>query len=89
MKAVQFPEQTAILTAPNCHDLPVFSDGEIVVSKWMPSKEDLVKINNGEGIYLLIVSGHSQPPVNLLVGSPFISQEDANTPTETENKEQA
>lgn len=75
MNAIEFPEQTAVLKAPNCYDLPVFTDGEIVISKWMPSEDDLVKINNGEGIYLLVVSGHSQPPVSLFVESPFIQSE--------------
>lgn len=71
MIATEFKEQTAVLKAENCFDLPVFSNGEIVISKWLPDAEELEKLNNGEGIYLFVVSGSTQPPVNLIVGSPF------------------
>ena len=82
MTAVTFIEQTGVLTADDCFDLPVFSNGEFVVSKWMPDKADLEKLNNGEGIYLFVISGPTQPPVNLIVGSPFIIPDENNEEVE-------
>jgi len=71
MKPTIFPEQNFVLTAEGCDNLPVFTNGEVVISKWIPSEDDLQKINNGEGIYLVVYSGESSPPVFINAGSPF------------------
>jgi len=78
MRPVEFDEQTHILSKPKgvtdeeCAPLPVFRDGEQVISCWEFNKEDLEEINRTGRIYLSVVSGHTQPPVWISAESPFI-----------------
>ena len=78
MRAVEFDEQTVILGKPigmtdeECAPLPVFRDGEQVISCWELNKEDLEEINKTGKIYLSIFSGKTQPPVWLSIENPFI-----------------
>lgn len=63
------------MTDEQCSSLRVWkgisTDGfHTIVSKWMPSKEDIENINRGEGIYLSI-TGHGMPPVSLQTENPF------------------
>ena len=70
MNAIPFPEANKVLTAHGCNDLPVFSDGEQCVSCWQPSPEERAAIAAGAPIFLHIFTGHSQPPVALIVPVP-------------------
>lgn len=82
MSPTIFKEQNFVLTAEGCGNLPVFTNGEVVISKWMPTEDDLQKINNGEGIYLVVYSGESSPPVFINAGSPFTYQQNDTSNTE-------
>lgn len=63
-------------TEDQCGDLPVWAGSDqsghpCIISKWVPSKEELAALNAGEGIYLMI-AGTGMPPVSLFTGSPFV-----------------
>jgi len=77
-----FPEQNftfgkpADMTDEQCSSLSVWKGKDqngfpVIISKWMPSKEDIDAINNGEGIYLTI-TGHGMPPVSIQTENPFV-----------------
>lgn len=64
------------MTDEQCGDLMVYKGIDpngmpVLISKWQPSKEDIEAINNGEGIWLQIVS-EVMPPVAVFTESPFI-----------------
>lgn len=81
MLPTTFPEQNKIFVKPElmtdeqCYSLPAFKGKDangfpVIVSKWMPSKEDIEAINRGEGIYLQITSD-IHPPLCLFTENPF------------------
>lgn len=78
MMPVEFPEQNCLLGKPKtmtdeeCSALACFTDGKQCVSCWQFNKEDLEEIQRTGKIWLIVVSGHSQPPVTLQTESPFI-----------------
>lgn len=51
MKCIMFPEATGIIRAPdgmkNCVDVHAFANGECIITAWMPTPEEIVKINMG------------------------------------------
>lgn len=53
----------------DCMPLPVFTDGTMYVSRWMPNREDLEALNRGEPLWLFLWGG--QPPVSLETENPF------------------
>lgn len=68
---------TRVLHAPQnwdgsveCLDLPILdvptSAGNVMVSAWLPSAEELARLNEGKGI-LLYVFGEGHPPVMIEV----------------------
>lgn len=75
MKAVPFAEATGLLLAPkgmeNCSDLHVFSDGEYVISCWMPSWRERIKLMFTGRLWLMFVGARTHPPVALLTEHPF------------------
>lgn len=73
MYPVRFPESNRTLTMPKGQEggsLDCFMDGVHVVSAWRPRPEELVKLNMGEPLFLVIF-GANTPPVKLQVQSPF------------------
>ena len=78
MRAVEFDEQTYILSKPesmsdeDCAPLPIFRDGKVVISCWELCKEDMDLIKKTGRVYLGVLSGNTQPPVWLSVENPFI-----------------
>lgn len=85
MIPVEFPEKNFTFGKPEsmtdeqCSSLDVWkghnTEGQpIIISKWMPNKEDIEAINRGEGIYVEIF-GHGMPPISLFTEYPFIKQE--------------
>ncbi len=80
MIPVDFPERNKVLEKPKgmtdeeCHDLEIFTDGKQCVSCWQLNKEELELIQQTGKVWLLIVSGQTQPPVLLTIELPFIKQ---------------
>lgn len=78
MIPIDFPERNRVLEKPpgmtdqQCMDLEIFTDGLNCVSCWQLNKEELELIQKTGKIYLIVVSGTTQPPVSLHVESPFI-----------------
>jgi len=83
MLPVEFPEKNFTFTKPKdmtdeeCSSLDVFR-GDVggypgIISKWMPSKEDIDAINRGDGIWLCI-TGVGMPPVSLFTENPFVNE---------------
>lgn len=82
MTPAKFHESNRVLRAPKgmekeCGDLYVFSDGQVCISQWQPTEEEKAAIAAGAGVWLTVVSGHTQPPVGLSVVSPFLQTEAA------------
>jgi hypothetical protein len=84
MLPTSFPEQNFAFNRPTdmtdeeCSSLPVWRGEDanglpVIISKWMPSEEDIEAINRGESIYLQIV-GNGMPPVCLFTENPFITE---------------
>ncbi len=81
MKPLEFEQQSAILAKPNnmtdeeCGSLPIYSDGVYCVSLWRMSwRERLSSLFFGRA-WLLVYSGKTQPPINLLVTREFFEKE--------------
>lgn len=72
MKPVHFKESFRVLTAPNCGDLHVFTNGKDCISKWKPSFWERIKILFGGCVWLGVSSGDTQPPVFVSGHYPFI-----------------
>lgn len=70
MKAIQFPEANTSLLAgdiPNCTDLPVFKDGEQIISKWRMSwRERLSALFFGVA-FVSVLSPKTSPPLAVWV----------------------
>lgn len=71
MEPAKFPQSNKILTAPkgldNCGVLPVFTNGEICVSLWKLSDEEVQKIIETKHVWLFVWSGVTQPPVSMSI----------------------
>ena len=78
MTPVRFQEANVVQTAPkdmdNCvdvHACKTTSEGRpVIVTAWRPSNEELVKINLGEPVYL-VVWGEAMQPACVTVDNPF------------------
>ena len=80
MIPIEFDEQNGVLTKPDgmtdeqCRSLPCFRNGERVISCWQMSwKERLVALVTGK-VWVSVWSGHSSPPIVLMIDTPFLSQ---------------
>lgn len=72
MKPIKFDEQNLVLTAPpdneDVLDLPVWTDGSQVVSKWQMTWLDRIKALFYGHIWIsLLTNSHTQPPLALSV----------------------
>lgn len=75
MYPVSFKESNTVLAAPKgqeetCGSLEVFMDGHFVISAWRPTAQELVRLNMGEPLYL-VVHGANTPPFRITTDSPF------------------
>lgn len=80
MEPVKFDDCNFTFTAPKgqeerVRDLPTYSLGGQIVSKWILSPEELAKVQETGCLYLMIM-GNSMPPVLPMVASPFAGLED-------------
>ena len=77
MQPVDFPESNSIRTAPkhmaNCSDLHIHRRGDMCVSKWKLSGDELMHVLETGHVWL-IVHG-KQPPVSIEVRSPYDLEE--------------
>jgi hypothetical protein len=77
MTPTRFPQSNRRLTPPEgmtaeeCGDLEVFTDGAYCLSRWEPTAEDLERILAGGPVWLWAVTGGTQPPVKLATEDPF------------------
>lgn len=69
---VYFPEANRGLNPPkeangryHIKSLPVYTDGEVCVSRWRLTLRQRLKVLFTGHIWLEIISGHTQPPVSL------------------------
>lgn len=75
MNPVRFAEVNTVRTAPpgmdNCRDVHCYADTTYCITAWRPTREELVRLNLGEPVYLGVLMGGKMPPVFLTVDSPF------------------
>lgn len=80
MKPIRFKDSNVELTAPNCHDLPAFADGEYVVSCWRPTIGEKLKLMVWPWrirVWLLVHTGkHTQPPVLVQMGGKVLEKKE-------------
>lgn len=84
MNPQRFEQCNSVMLAPadmpNCRDVHVCKtecDGNpVTVTAWRPSPEELVKINLGEPVFL-IIWGTGMPPVLVTADNPFKPVEEA------------
>jgi len=78
MRATDFEYANCNMQPPelmdDCLTLPVFTDGKLYLSRWMPNKEDLEALNRGEPLWLFVWG--SQPPVSIETENPFVEATD-------------
>lgn len=74
MTPQRFKEANCVMASPpgmdNCCDVHAFRNGEVVISCWRPTPEELVKINLGEPVWLSVV-GERMPPIAVTADYPF------------------
>lgn len=74
MEPVPFKESNFTLRAPegedDCDDLPCFTDGQCFISKWQPTKEEVDRLVNGEGIWI-VVWGNLHPMISVTAEKPL------------------
>ena len=92
MKAINFPESNKHLLKPKgwtddeCDSLPVLTNGKICVSCWELSEEEKKQLLETGKIWLMVWSGHTQPPVCLTTIKP-IATENPETAPEQDDRE--
>lgn len=79
MQCYQHPECNDVLRPPKgatseeCRPLPILRDAldgtPVVMSFWRPSAEELMMLQNGGGV-VLVVHGHTHPPLFLTTTGP-------------------
>ena len=75
MEPIKFNGQNMTFTKPKnmseeeCGDLPVFSNGNQIISCWKLSREEIEHVTNTGRIYLGVM-GVAQPPVYLTTFEP-------------------
>lgn len=76
MTPITFKGVNALLSAPDCEDLPCHTDGLVFTTLWELSDDELEEVLMSRKIVLKVVSrNNSQPPVNLSVLKPNINIE--------------
>lgn len=76
MTPVSFPQKNFTFTKPanmtdeECSSLEVYRGDGLIISKWIPSEEDLKNLNEGAAMWLTI-AGTGMPPVCLQTTIPF------------------
>lgn len=88
MQPVDFDESNHVFTAPKgqeatVNNLPTYYNGELCISCWELSKEDLKLIKDTKKIWL-VIAGPNQPVVSLDVEKPFVEQEEDNGQSQEE-----
>lgn len=77
MTPQRFAESNIVMKAPdgmdNCADIHAHRSDNQVVTAWRPTPTELVKINLGEPVWL-IVWGAGMPPVCVTADNPFVEQ---------------
>lgn len=71
MRAVGFPETNSLLLAgdiPDCEDLPVYKDGERIVSRWKMSWRERLSALFFGTVFVHVRSPKTSPPIGLRVG---------------------
>jgi hypothetical protein len=71
MNAVRFPEANVVMRGEGCFDIHALVDGGQVVTAWRPSPEELVKINLGEPVWL-VLWGRTMQPALVTADCPFV-----------------
>ena len=72
MQAIPFPEQNSTLNGGgDVSDLPVFRDGNQVISCWALTPEELSEIMTTGCVYLCVLSPTTHPPVKVTGEYPF------------------
>ncbi len=70
MTPVNFPEANSQLLAagiPNCGDLPVFKDGEQIISKWRMTWRERVSALLFGTAFVYVMAARTSPPVAVTV----------------------
>ena len=82
MRPVDFEESNKNLAPPSdlpegveCGSLPIWTDGQQCVSVWELEGDEIVKLCESGRVYVTVLSGKTQPPLELLVESPFVVKE--------------
>ncbi|HDY66040.1 MAG TPA: hypothetical protein ENH84_07415 [Phycisphaerae bacterium] len=75
MRARRFPQANKLLGPPpdqrdECVALSICIDKNYQISQWVPSEEDIERINAGGPIWLFVIS-KEHPPVWVQTESPF------------------
>lgn len=70
MTPTNFAGALLVLRAPagmeeEVEELPIWSDGHRVVSRWEPTEEERAAIAGGAAVRLVVWMGGAQPPVSL------------------------
>ena len=81
----RFPEENIVMVRPQgwteeeCSDIHAFKGSGWVITAWLPTPAELVKLNLGEPVYLMI-KGETMQPANVTADSPFVPDpvQDAN-----------
>lgn len=74
---IGFPQANCILARPpdmaeeECASLEVFRNGEVCVSKWQLTDEELEALRKNGGKVFVLVWGATQPPVAITPINPF------------------
>jgi len=79
MRPINFLHANKTFTKPDgmtddeCGPLPVYTDGQYLISCWKPSFKDRLIILLGKSIWLWIL-GKAHPPVKLTTDNPFTEE---------------
>lgn len=83
MEPVKFKESTrelqrpADMSANECKPLPIFTNGEVCISKWKMSWRERLRCLASGHLWLSVRSGSTQPPVALYAKRTIFPEEEA------------
>lgn len=83
MRPIRFPQQNMVISKPKkydeskygpCPDLLIYNDGNISVTGWRLTWKERIKMIFGNPMWIILISGNSQPPMQLQMDNPFVDE---------------
>lgn len=77
MKPIPFPGSNRTFTAPGCHDLPAYNDGQVTTICYQFTDDEIKHFIETKEMFFSIYAGQSTPPISVSLINPVPTSKDA------------